>query len=247
MGLSVVPVRAEGLPAWLAAGRMPIPTFAEIHRAFTRICANESGFKSLADQDGILQSLLYAGGGRREGRTLRGQGYGLDYRKLMKRMARHSRRTFPTDSKFLMMSGKQRMLLARRQTRQNKWTSTMQLDCSQPEGWPELKKDGSRRMDPWKSHYGKRCQVLVETTRAFLKGRIKSYCDGRPTTWGSKPDIYRPGGAHDEGWLEIHCDRPNPDNPDEDCDELEKPDLLNSTTCARNHFWTWLKTAKEKE
>jgi hypothetical protein len=240
LGLSVVPVHAEQISARLASAVMPFPTFAELHRAYVRIVVNESGFKSIADQDGILKALLWRGGGRKAGRRGRGKGYGLDYRRLMRRMASHSKRTFPVNSRFLVFTPAQRAALARRQTRQNKWTSTMQLDCSRPVGWPKLKRDGSRRMDPWRSHYGKRCQLVVETTRAFLQGRLASYCDGRPTTWGSVPDIYRSGGAHDNDWLEIICDRPNPDDPDEDCGTLTKAELLNSITCARNTFWSWL-------
>jgi len=233
-------VRAEQVPARLAAAVMPVPTFDDVHRAYMRIVVNESGFKSLADQDGILQALLWRGGGRKAGRRGYGYGWGLDYRSLMKRMIAHSRRTFPPDSKFLTVTHVQRLRLEKRQTRRNRWTSTLQLDCSEPEGWPEMKRDGSRRMDPWRSHYGKRCRLVVETTRAFLQGRMETHCDGDPTTWGSVSDIYRPGGAHDNDWLEISCDRPHPKNPDYDCDKLTRQQLLNSKFCAKNHFWTWL-------
>jgi len=245
LGTAAAHVHAEGISARVASAIMPVPTFADVHRAYMRIAVNESGFRSLADQDGILQALLWNGGGRKKGRNKKGHGYGLDYRLFMKRMASHSTRTFPSNSKFLVMTSAERSLLKGQQTRQNRWTSTLQLDCSEPKGWPQKKLDGSRRMDPWKSHYGKRCQLVVETTRAFLKGRMRSYCDNQPTTWGSKPDIYRPGGPHENGWLEIHCDRPNLENPDEDCNMLSRAELLNSTTCARNYFWSWLEKEKD--
>jgi len=240
LGLSVAGVHADSISARVAASVMPVPTFAEVHRAYMRIVVNESGFRNLADQDGILRSMLWSGGGRRPGRSGRGTGYGLDYRALMKRMAAHSKRTFPLDSKFLLMTSAERTVLAKRQTRLNRWTSTLQLDCSEPKGWPKTKRDGSRAMDPWRAAYGERCELVVETTRAFLKGRMKSHCDEQPTTWGSVPDTYRPGGPLENGWLEIVCDRPNPDKPEEDCDKLAGRALLNSTTCARNHFWSWL-------
>lgn len=240
-----LPVLADrdALPARVAAGRFPVPTFADVHRAFVRICGNESGMKSLADQDGILQSLLNGGGGgRREGRRYRGQGYGLDYTKLMRRMTRHSKRTFPPDSKFLLLTQPMRARLARRQTRLNKWTSTLELDCRQPAGWPKYKLDGVTPMLPWRN-FEERCRLLVETTRRVLQGKVESYCDGRPVTWGSEQDITKPDGAIAKGWTEVHCDRP-PDTP-ETCGEKTKLELWNGTTCARNTFWTWKKTDKE--
>lgn len=249
VAIGAVPVRAESkvVSAFLASGRVPTPAFDDIHLAFTRIVVNESGFNSLADQDGILRALMWRGGGRKAGRDKRGQGYGLDYSKLMKRMVAHSTRTFPTNSRFLALTNSQRVLLSRRQTRQNRWTSTLRLNCSEPTGWPKTKLDGSRRMDPWRSHYGKRCQRVVRSTRAFLQGKLRSHCDAQPTTWGSILDIRRPGGALESGWDEVHCDRPNPNNPDEVCDELTKEELLNSKTCARNTFWTWATEDKEAE
>lgn len=239
-GLAVA--RAESVPAHLASRVFPTPTFADVHERFMAIAANESGFKSIADQDGILRALLHGGGGRRAGRHGRGQGYGLDYTKLMRQMARHSKRTFPANSQFLLLTTAQRTWLTKRQTRQNKWASTLKLDCSEPEGWPEKKRDGSP-MVSWRYGFRKRCLKLVETTRLVLQGRVRSYCDGQPTTWGSVPDIRRPGGALDQGWVEVHCDRP-PDSP-ETCEELSRQELLNSTTCARNTFWTWM--VKDKE
>jgi len=240
-----LPVSADPkvVPARLAALKFPTPTFDDLHERFVAIVVNESGFKSIADQDGMLQALLHGGGGRKSGRRYRGQGYGLDYTKLMRQMARHSKRTFPVNSKFLMLTAPQRAWLGKRQTRLNKWTSTLKLDCSEPTGWPKEKPDGTPML-PWR-YFTERCQLLIETTRAILKGRVHSFCDGRPTTWGSIWDIERPGGALDRGWTEVHCDRP-PDNP-ETCGQKTKLELWNGTTCARNTFWTWATVDKEAE
>lgn len=241
----VAPAAADrqAISAKLAAAKFPVPTFREVHERFNAICANESGFRSLPDQDGILQALLNSGGGgRKAGRNKRGQGYGLDYTRLMRRMARHSMRTFPAGSKFLMLTDAQREWLRGRQTRLNRWTSTLKLDCSQPAGWPRHQLDGKTPMLPWRV-YEDRCKALVESTAEVLKGRVRSYCDGRPTTWGNERDVQRKGGPLDQGWAEIHCDRP-PDSP-EVCGELTRLELWKRSTCARNTFWTWLETDKE--
>lgn len=230
-----VPVRADQISSFIASKQIPIPTFNDIHERFAAIIINESGFKSFADQDGILRALLWNGGGRKSSRNKKGQGYGLDYQKLMKRMAAHSTRIFPSDSKFLNITSEQRILLFKRQTIQNRWTSTLKLDCSEPSGWPET-------YPSWKHHYGKRCKLVIRTTRAFLRGRIKSYCTGQPTTWGSPADVNRPGGPRDKGWKEIFCNR----SSSEYCYELTKKELLNSATCARNQFFNWLEIKKEK-
>ena len=226
--------------AKLASAELPTPTFDELHRAFVRISANESGFFSLPDQDGILRAMLFGGGGgRKASRNQKGQGYGLDYAKLMRRMARHSKRTFPADSKFLLMTDARRVSLQERQTRLNKWTSTLQLDCQEPAGWPKTTPSGEAMMS-WPLVYQERCELLVRTTRQVLKGRVKSFCDGQPTTWGSERDITQPGGALDKGWTEIHCDRPPMDPVS--CAQKTKLEIWTSTSgCARNTFWTWLK------
>jgi hypothetical protein len=223
-----------GRPAWLSLERIPTPTFKDVHEQYFRIAWNEAGPKNLADQDGILQSLLFAGGGRKEGRTARGQGYGLDYKKLMLRMIAHSTRTFPADSRFLLFTDAQRTRLVARQTRRNRWTSTLKLDCSEPAGWPERKLDG-KPMGSFRLHYGERCQRLVETTREFLKGHIASQCDGQPTTWGAGPDITRRGGPIEEGWTEVFCHHA----PSAECAELDRRERLNSSVCAQNRFWDW--------
>lgn len=225
-----------------AAQIMSTPTFADIHRAYFRIVANEAPFCSVADHDGILQSLLFGGGGRRwawrgpsicEGKNA-GCGYGLDYTKLMKRMIAHSPRTFPANSKFLMLTKEGRERHRARQTDRNLWLSTLQLNCSEPSGWLKF---ASKPLQSWQSLYGKRCQFAVRSTELFLKGLTRSHCDGKPTTWGNEKDTYRPGGPLDSGWTEIFCNRV----PSENCANLSQAALLNSKVCAKNRFWTWLK------
>lgn len=240
-GLSVV--RAESVSARLTALKLPTPTFAEVHRAFVRISANESGFFSIADQDGILQSMLNGGGGGRVwSRRHRGTGHGLDYARLMRRMARHSTRTFPPWSKFLSVTVSMRVL-ANRQTRLNRWTSTMELDCREPPGWPKTSLSGEPML-PWDKKIRDRCERLVETTHGLLVGRIQSYCNGQPLTWGNESDITRPGGALDKGWTQIHCDRPPGDLAS--CAQMTRSEIWSSSTgCARNTFWTWLITDRE--
>jgi len=238
-GLSVV--QAESVSARLAAMKFPMPTFNELHEQFVHVCGNESGMKSLADQDGILQSLLHGGGGRKSGRGNRGQGYGLDYTRLMRQMAKHSKRTFPPHSKFLLLTAPQRAWLVKRRTRLNRWASTLKLDYSEPSGWPEKMLDGTAMM-PWR-FFQERCKGLIRSTRAILKGQVRSHCDGRPTTWGSLWDIQKPEGAIAKGWKQIHCDWP-PDTP-LTCGLKTKLEKWNGTTCARNTFWTWLIIDKE--
>lgn len=236
------------IPASLAAGKVsvPIPLFREVHEAFTRLVLNESGFKSEADQEGILKALLFGGGGRDKSRVGVGAGYGLDYAKLMTRMAQHSTRTFPPNSKFLVVVDSKVLAHKNRlRTYQTDWTSTMRLDCFQPGGWDE------GRSGPWVG-YIKRCAELVESTARALRGELASHCDGPITTWGSHEDRGRGDGAIENSWRETHCDRPArvaSDPPQESCDELREsrrinPEanirLLNSTNCARNFFFSWL-------
>lgn len=244
-GILVQPANADpqSVSARLASVSYPVPTFAELHERFAALCVNESGFISIPDQDGILRAMLSSGGGgRRAGRNKRGQGYGLDYSRLMRRMARHSTRTFPADSKFLLLSDARRARLAKRQTRLNRWTSTLKLDCTEPAGWPKTKTDGSP-MQQWRD-YEDRCAVMVESTRAVLKGEVKSRCDGEPTTWGNEKDVEREGGPLDQGWTQIYCDRP-PDTP-ESCAEKTRLEIWRDKTCARNTFWTWIPNDKEE-
>lgn len=243
------PAIADVLPAKLASSEFPVPTFNELHEQYARVCAHEGGMLSVADQDGILRSLLYRGGGRRAGRNRRGQGYGLDYALLMRRMLRHSKRTFPSDSRFLAVSVAQKQLIENSRTRLNRWASTLRTDCSKPSGWPEYKLDGVTPMTPWRA-YEDRCKRFMRSTRKMLKGRIKSYCTGQPTTWGSVPDIRKRGGALDKGWAEIYCDRPPTTHVE--CDVLRyggretRAALWNSRTCARNTFWSWRKNKEDR-
>jgi len=209
---------------------IPVPTFDDVHLAYFRIVVNESGLGCLADQDGILQAMLYQGGGRKYSRNVRGTGYGLDYVKLMRRMAAHSTRAFPSDSVFLPISVERRVALEMSQTDHNRWTSTLTLDCSEPLGW------SSDTPGTWRANYFKRCSETVETTRAFLVGKLASKCGGTPTTWGSESDTVRRGGPLDLGWNEIVCDR----DPSVDCRSFEVQERLNSRVCARNRFWSWI-------
>lgn len=243
----VSPALAEKtILARIASGQLPVPTFDQLHEQFTRVVLHESGFKSRSDQEGILDALLYGGGGRDPERRGRGTGYGLDYAKLMARMAKHSTRTFPRGSKFLSIISPERLARkARLRTYQNEWVSTLGRDCSQPSGWDES------RSNSWLG-YVKRCPRLFKSTREVLQGRFEPRCDGPITTWGSRDDRRREGGALDSNWHETFCDRPpmtENDPPMEKCSELRrdrwsdpeaKRELLNSTNCARNYFFSWL-------
>lgn len=236
------------IPASLAAGKVsvPIPTFQELHEAFTRVVLNESGFKSESDQEGILKALLFGGGGRDQSRSGKGTGYGLDYARLMTRMAQHSTRTFPRDSKFLVVVDARVLAHKNRlRTYQTDWTSTLRLDCSEPTGWNQS------RSNTWLG-YVERCAALVKSTERALKGGLESHCDGPITTWGSRDDLGRDDGAAENSWHETRCDRPArlaSDPPKERCDELREQrwtnreanvKLLNSTNCARNYFFSWV-------
>lgn len=249
LAVSSLPVLAEVVPAELASSRYPTPTFKELHEQYAHVCANESGLLSVPDQDGILQSLLYRGGGRKAGRKRKGQGYGLDYTLLMRQMLRHSKRTFPLNSRFLVATAARKEWIEKRRTRLNRWTSTIKLDCSEPEGWPESKLDGTPML-PWRV-FEDRCKGFIRSTRAVLQGKVKSHCTGQPTTWGSVQDIIKKGGALEKGWAEIYCDRP-PSTPVE-CDVLRyggqelRAKLWSSKTCARNTFWSWVVKDKEVE
>ena len=229
-------VEADSQIAAVDAARvMPTPTFSDVHKAYFRIVANEAPFYSEADHDGILRALLFGGGGRHYRKhEPAGFGYGLNYTKLMKRMIAHSPRTFPANSKFLMFDLAERKQHRARQTPRNLWSSTLQLNCSEPSGWAQFMPNP---LQNWSKLYEKRCKFAVRSTELFLKGLKKSYCDGRPTTWGSENDTYRPGGPADSGWKEIFCDRVSK----EQCDALSPAQLLNSRVCAKNRFWSWRK------
>lgn len=240
----------ETIPASVAAARYPVPSFAELHRQFTRVVRNESGWISRADGNGILKSLLFSSGGRDLSRpTKKGVGYGIDYTRLMLRMVKHSGRTFPRKSRFLSMISPGRIAhISRLRTYNNVWVSGLQLDCSEPDGWEE------ERSGSWLG-YVKRCAELVEMTGDFLRGEMKNHCMGQPTTWGSESDSRRKGGPLDLGWKEIYCDWPGEflvevDGEEvTDCRSLREAAwqhrgeatraLINSRHCARNRFFDW--------
>lgn len=233
------------ISAALAASKsVAAVTFREVHEAYVRVVANESGFRSVADQEGILAAQLASGGGRVKSRAGAGTGFGLDYRRLMASIVAHSPRTFPTGSEFLRMLSPARVARAERQrTYQNRWTSTLKLDCSKPALWDEV------RSGPWLG-YAKRCPALVKATERMLQGQVERYCNGSIDTWGSFQDRKRKGGPIDQGWPERLCDRPPagpPDPPTEKCwmlreqryqDPLANQQLINSTNCALNHFFS---------
>lgn len=251
--VTIAPVSAEPtISAHRAASRVPVPSFKELHRQYMRVSLHESGWKSRADQNGILESMLFGSGGRVD-RAGRGVGYGLSYARMMKRMVRHSGRTFPRKSRFLVVLSPARLArLDKLRTRRNEWVSDLQLDCSEPASWDEV------AQGPWIG-YVKRCAHLRETTEAFLKGEMANHCDGQPTTWGSEDDTDRPGGPISNGWKEIRCDWPFEPITIEgeeiaSCVELResaqrnreaKRALLNSTSCGRNRFWTWMEMADD--
>lgn len=191
---------AESISAEIASGSAVArarATFRDVHERFAGLAVNESGFGNVSDQDGILRSILWAGGGRSASRPTVG---GIDYDKFMEAMARHSPRIFPPGSRWLAALSPRRFARAERlRTAQNGWASTLTLDCSRPSGWPE-----SRSM-PWIAYEG-RCKALVESAEAMLRGMVPSRCTGEPTTWGSHDDVFRAGGAMENGWREIYCD-----------------------------------------
>ena len=252
--VAAAPVGGQSISAKLAAARMPTPSFVELHEQYLHVVVNESGFKSQSDQEGILDALLHGGGGRVEGRRRRGTGYGLDYTRLMSRMVRHSMRTFPRNSRFLRVVDPRKLAHKwSKRTYHNEWTSTIRLDCGQPSGWDVAVSK------TWLG-YVKRCAALVESTRVVLQGRIETHCDGPITTWGSRDDRSRKGGALDSKWHESTCDRPPQvasDPPQEKCAELRANRwrdggaanrmLLNSTNCSRNYFFSWLEIEQPKK
>lgn len=248
----VVPVAAEKgvVSARVAAARLPIPSFKELHRQYVRLVRNESGWKSYADKNGILRSMLHSGGGRVRRPDRRGMGYGLDYSRLMARMVRHSSRTFPRRSRFLAILSPARLAhISRLRTYNNEWISGLQLDCSQPSGWNE------DRSGSWLG-YVKRCAELVRVTGDFLRGKMPNHCESQPTTWGSESDARRKNGPLAKGWKEIACDWPAEIHIELEgigtitsCPDLReaawehkgaaKLALNNSYECARNRFFDW--------
>jgi len=207
-----------GLVASVAHGRPtlvgPIP-FSAVHLAYARVVANESGMDSSPDADGILQALLYP----------RNQvGTKLDNVRLMSRMVAHSPRTFPASAPYLPIGIKYE------QSQQNLWTSTLTLDCAQPANWHLSDAD-------WRFTYAPACRRLMLRTKQYLLGQNRTWCRGRPTTWGSEADMYRPGGPIERGWTEIVCDHTESDT----CRRFSSEERATSPSCTRNRFWTWVK------
>ena len=239
-------VSAQAIPGRLAAGKVLVPSFKELHRQYLRIVLHESGWRSKADQNGILKSLLFDSGGRIGD---------FDHARMMQRMLAHSGRTFPRRSRFLtMLVPSRRRVLEKTRTYHSEWVSAVQLSCAEPVGW-DRERSGS-----W-SGYRDRCKGLVDTTRAFLRGEMTDHCKGQPTTWGSEDDVRRRNGAMQQGWREIMCDWPAESimvdgQPVDGCVELRemarkrrsaRRALLNSDVCARNRFFDWRETERSAE
>lgn len=240
-------VFADGLTvsARVASARMRAPTFKELHEQYMRISLNESGWRSYGDQVGILESMLYGSGGRE---------HGINRARLMLRFVQHSPRTFPRNSRFLaMLTPEKSMRSNKLRTRHNIWTSTVKLDCTQPDGWDDDKSG------PW-AGYVKRCAGLRESTRAFLRGSAHLICKGKPTTWGSEEDARRKGGPIDCGWQEISCDQDSgkievAGKVLSGCQELREKALVSSEArrilsngigCTSNRFWNWTIVTRDR-
>lgn len=211
---------AESVSAELAARRAPRVAFRNVHLAYVRVVANEAGFLSLPDMDGILQALLYPDNVA---------GRGLNLARLMRRIAEHSPRTFPLDSPFLAMASSGRRARSGDKNAQQRWTSTIELGCRVPSGW-------SWDARVWDKVYAERCRRLVALTGVFLRV-AQSKCDSQPTTWGSEEDASRPGGPIDQGWREVRCDY------SDQCAGKTLAQRYSTTDCARNRFWSWNKRA----
>lgn len=212
----------------VAVARIPRPTFEEVHTQFMRLTANESGFISVPDQDGILQSMSI--------RARKPDGT-LDLPGVLLRMTKHSPRTFPPGSRFrTLISTKRLRYLDRTRNYHNKWASTLTLDCAPPSAWDE-------KRHRW-AVVEERCKRLVETTRKLLTGEDPGQCKGNPDTWGSAADVSK-RHIRKMGWQEVKCDRRR---TAVDCDALRRAAattkegrrrLANSTECARNTYWDW--------
>lgn len=229
------------ISARLAASKVRAPTFAELHEQYMRVSLNESGWRGIEDQGGILDAM-------RSGVPLTGNEK-ADRARLMLRLAQHSPRTFPVKSRFLSMLTPGRLIRSiQLRTYHNDWTSSLKRDCAQPAGWDEQKSG------EWLG-YTTRCQALRESTLAFLQGRVRSTRKGdtQPTTWGSEEDARRKGGPIDSGWLEISYDQAFAKmvidgKAVDDCQELREMALVSSEArrvlyngvgCTKNRFWNW--------
>jgi hypothetical protein len=228
----------HSIDAKLASSKPPLPTFEDVHEAFTRIVVNEAGWKSRPDINGILEVLLKHGGGRNRSRGYKGSGYGIDYRRFITYAAKASLKTFPPECPWAQPIMKRRYgasdEAARRRhvQRQKKsignslWSSTMKRDCSEPENWslayPETQWAG----------FEDRCKEIFRLTEEYLKGEHPNWCrtlDGeqtKPYWWGGIMD------DPDHRWEEVICDEPGAE-----CEGFDWRKDPNNTSCARNSFY----------
>lgn len=236
------------ISARLAASKVKAPSFRELHEQYMRVSLNESGWKGIEDQGGILDSMR--SGFRATGNPK------TDRARLMLRLVQHSPRTFPIRSRFLKMLSPGRMVRSiQLRTYHNDWTSSVGLECAQPDGWDEQKSG------EWIG-YVDRCRTLRESTLAFLQDRVLSTRRGNvvPNTWGSEEDTRRKGGPIDQGWLEIVYDQEFAarviDNVKvSSCQQLRERALISSEArrilfngvgCSRNRFWNWSIVTKDR-
>jgi len=244
---------AQSIPARLASGRsdLPTPNFKAVHLAFTRVVKNEAGWRNPADINGIGQVVLRLGGGRNTARRGRGTGYGLDYRRIMRGIARASPKTFPGTDPWVVpyMFGRygtrsitraREKHLERQKANGNAyWTHTMHADCSKPDHWDEVYPNAD-----WRG-YEERCPQLFQMTKTWLQGKLPNWCvtaEGesvRPLTWGSRTDM---------GWVKreltrVWCDTPSAMWTDRDgvvhpdCSDYDYRADPNNQQCSRNRFY----------
>jgi hypothetical protein len=61
-----------------------------------------------------------------------------------------------------------------------RWTSSLRLDCEEPDGWP-------RRIS-WRA-YRKRCKAAVGVARKLVRSKApEKSCEGNPIAWGGEMD-----------------------------------------------------------
>ncbi len=223
----VIAATAHGqtIPADIATGRRmisPTPRFREVHEAFTRIVLNESGWNSRADIGGILEVHLSNSGGRS---TSRERTYGIDLRRFIYFSARVARRTFPAISPYIFPESRETHETWQKQYGNPYWTSTLKLNCSEPDHWSEV-----YPKNKWRD-YKDRCKALVKLTEEYLKGEHPAWCriktgePAQPQFWGSDADFRR--FPEVRTWEELTCDEPNID-----CTK----DRRNSS-CAKNRWF----------
>ena len=223
---------ADTLVERLAHHGLKPPTFDEVHRQYLGLAANESGLRSVPDQDGIFQSLS---------RRARNPDSSIDITKLMIQMMLNSPRTFPIDSPWRAVYQRKKKLkfLDKHRTPRNAWSIQLDLTCQRPEAWP------------YKTWDVARCFAMVDSTRDLLLGKTKTRCTnkGRVSTWGSSEDVLK-RKIKELGWLEVTCDRVGPMVPGNtlDCDALRgeaakskegRRQLSNTPECAKNLFYYW--------